>query len=1044
MKKLPSKRPLLRARSFLSFLLCCLMATYIMHANKAPVKMSNSIEVPQSTVTGVVYDENGSPLPGASVVIKGTTTGVVTGFDGDYSIEAAADAILVFGYVGYSSQEIAINGRSTINVNMEIDASQLDEVVVVGYGTQKKGEVTGSISTIGAESIEKIQTASSIDAIKGQVAGVDIQANGGRPGENSTVRIRGRRSISASNDPLYVIDGIPQISGNAAVADINPQDIETMNVLKDAAATAIYGSRGANGVILITTKRGRVGDSKVSYSSHFGITSATRLVDMMNGEEFAALKRESRRIGATDADRWNGPLAPDEDVFDDPIELESLALGRSTDYLDLVLDNGWQTNHQVSVSGGSEKTTFNTSVGYFNEQGIISTMDFERFTGRINLDHRINDIFKVGMSFTVSHSIQNFGSNAVMGEALANNPLGVPFDENGDPIFLPTNDGIRTNPLSELVDGAFVDERKVTRIFAPVYIDINIAKGLKWTTNFGPDIRYLRRGEFRGSFTNDNRGGPGDAEVENVQNFGYTLENILNFNKTFNEKHNVGVTLLQSIQSSREETYKGEVANIPYEEQLFYNMSTASVRGNIDSDLEEWTLASFMGRVNYDYKGKYLFQASLRADGSSRLAEGKKWNYFPGVSAGWRISQEDFLINSNTISDLKLRVSYGEVGNTSVNPYQTQGTLEDTDYAFGELLALGFSLSDIPNSNLGWEVSKTISAGVDFGLLNNRITGSLDYYSTKTEDLLLDRTLPPSSGYSSVFQNVGSTATKGLEFSVNGDVISNPGGFNWNVGFNIATYTEEITDLPLKDENGNPLDDIGNKWFIGQPVNVFFDYEKIGIYQANEVDLAANAEGKVPGEIKLRDQNGDGVITDEDRIILGTDIPDYYGGITNTFEYKGFDLSFFFYFRQGQMIRSRFHDSNNSLFGRYNNLDVDYWTIDNPTNEAPRPNENQTSPKNGSTMTYFDGSYIKLRNLTLGYNFPSSLTEKLNISSLRLFVAGQNLWFLSDYETFDPEVSEEDDLTRNDDGEITERGQGVSSSTVPSNKMWSIGLNVTF
>lgn len=1045
MKKLLSKKPLLRARSFLPLFICCLMGTYSMFADDNSSKMNNSIEVSQSTVTGVVYDENGSPLPGASVVIKGTTTGVVTGFDGDYSIDANADATLVFGYVGYSSQEIAVNGRSTINVNMEIDASQLDEVVVVGYGTQKKGEVTGSISTIGAESIEKIQTASSIDAIKGQVAGVDIQANGGRPGENSTVRIRGRRSISASNDPLYVIDGIPQISGNAAVADINPQDIETMNVLKDAAATAIYGSRGANGVILITTKRGRVGDTKVSYSSHFGITSATRLVDMMNGEEFAALKRESRRIGATDADRWNGPLAADEDVFDDPIELESLALGRSTDYLDLVLDNGWQTNHQVSVSGGSEKTTFNTSVGYFNEQGIISNMDFERFTGRINLDHRINDMFKVGMSFTVSHSIQNNGSNAVMGEALANNPLGVPFDENGDPIFLPTNDGIRTNPLSELVDGAFVDERKVTRIFAPVYLDINIAKGLKWTTNFGPDIRYRRRGEFRGSFTNDNRGGPGDAEVENIQNFGYTLENILNFNKTFNDKHNLGVTLLQSIQSSREETYKGEVANIPYEEQLFYNMSTASVRGNIDSDLEEWTLASFMGRVNYDYKGKYLFQASLRADGSSRLAEGKKWNYFPGVSAGWRISQEDFLINSNTISDLKLRVSYGEVGNTSVNPYQTQGTLEDTDYAFGELLALGFALSDIPNSDLGWEVSKTISAGVDFGLLNNRITGSVDYYSTKTEDLLLDRTLPPSSGYSSVFQNVGSTATKGFEFSINGDVINNPGGFNWNVGFNIATYTEEITDLPLKDANGNPLDDIGNKWFIGQPVNVFFDYEKIGIYQANEVDLAANAEGKVPGEIKLRDQNGDGVITDEDRIILGTDIPDYYGGITNTFEYKGFDLSFFFYFRQGQMIRSRFHDSNNSLFGRYNNLDVDYWTIDNPTNEAPRPNENQTSPKNGSTMTYFDGSYLKLRNLTLGYNFPSSLTEKLNISNLRLFVAGQNLWFLSDYETFDPEVSEEDDLRRNEEtGEIEERGLGVSSSTVPSNRMWSIGLNVTF
>ena len=853
----------------------------------------------QSTITGTITDADGIPLAGASVVVKGTTTGAVADFDGNYTITAPADGTLVFSYVGYKATEITVNNQSTINVTLVEDASLLDEVVVVGYGTQKKGEVTGSISTIGAEAIEKIQTASSIDAIKGQVAGVDIQANGGRPGENSTVRIRGRRSISASNDPLYVIDGIPQVSGTASIADINPQDIESMNVLKDAAATAIYGSRGSNGVILITTKRGRTGATKITYSSHYGVTSPTRLVDMMNGEEYADLKRESRRIGATDADRWNGPAATDAQTFDDPIELESLALGRSTDYLDLVLNNGWQNNHQLSVSGGSEKTTFNTSLGYFKEQGIIKIMDFERFTGRINLDHRISDVFKVGMSFTVSHSIQNFGSNAVMGEALANNPLGVPRDADGNLRFLPTNDGIRTNPLSELVDGAYVDERKITRIFAPVYIDINLAEGLKWTTNFGPDLRYFRRGEFRGSLTNDNRGGPGDAEVENVQNFGYTLENILNFNKSFNDKHNLGVTLLQSIQSSREENYKAEVANIPYEEQQFYNMSTASVRGNIDSNLEEWTLASFMGRVNYDFKGKYLFQASLRADGSSRLAEGRKWNYFPGISAGWRISQEDFMLDSSTFSDLKLRASYGEVGNTSVDPYQTQGTLSATDYAYGEALALGFALGDIPNDNLGWEISKTISAGLDYGMFNNRITGSIDYYSTETTNMLLNRALPPSSGYSETFQNIGATASSGIEFSINGDVLRNPEGFNWNVGFNISAQNEEITNLPIKDENGNSVDDIGNRWFIGQPIQPFFDYEKIGIYQANEADLAATAEGKVPGEIKLKDQNGDGVITDEDRIILGTGIPDYFGGITNTFEYKGWDLSFFFFFRQG-------------------------------------------------------------------------------------------------------------------------------------------------
>ena len=1023
-----------KARSFLLFVLLGVLGTTSIYASSSSEMVNDLSDELQSTVTGVVTDENGSPLPGASVVVKGTTTGAVTDFDGNYSISAASDGVLIFSYVGYSTQEIDINGRSTVNAGLEVDASQLDEVVVVGYGTQKKGEVTGSIATIGAAAIEKIATSSSIDAIKGKVAGVDIQSNGGRPGENSTVRIRGRRSITASNDPLYVIDGIPQISGTASVADINPQDIESMNVLKDAAATAIYGSRGSNGVILITTKRGRVGDTKVTYSTHYGVTSATRLVDMMDGEQFAGLKRESRRVGATDADRWNGPLAPDSEVFPDPIELESLGLGRSTDYLDLVLNDGWQTNHQVSVSGGSEKTNFNTSVGYFNEQGIISNMDYERFTGRLNLDHKINDIFKVGMSFTVSHSIQNFGSNAVMGESLANNPLGVPFDEDGVPIFLPTNDGIRTNPLSELVDGAFADERKVTRVFAPIYLDINIMPGLKWTTTFGPDIRYYRRGEFRGSLTNDNRGGPGDAEIENIQNFGYTLENVLNYNKTINDKHSFGVTLLQSIQSSREERSKSEVSNLPYEEQQFYNLGTASVKGPITSRLIESTLASFMGRLNYAFDGKYLFQASLRADGSSRLAVGSQWDYFPGVSAGWRVSEEDFMQDSKFLTDLKLRLSYGEVGNQAIDEYSTQGALGASDYAFGEDSALGFFLRDIPNDALKWEVSKTIDFGFDYGILNNRVTGTFDYFSTKTSDLLLSAGIPSSSGYESALLNVGNTETKGVEFSINGDVVQNPDGFNWNVGFNIASYTEEIVELNKLDENGNPTDDIGNRWFIGRPLEVFYDYEKIGIYQSDEVALASSAEGKVPGEIKLKDQNGDGVITDDDRIILGTNTPDYYGGITNTFNYKGWDLSFFFYFRQGQMIRSRFHDSNNSLFGRYNNLDVDYWTIDNPTNANPRPSENQERPKNGSTLSYFDGSYVKLRNLQLGYNFPSSLAEKLKVSNLRLYVSGQNLWFISDYETFDPEVSEEDD----------NNGGGVSSSTVPSNKMFSVGLNVTF
>jgi TonB-linked SusC/RagA family outer membrane protein len=969
----------------------------------------------------------------------GTTRGTTTDFDGNYSIEAASDAVLSISYIGYRTVEVQVDNRTTVNVSLEEDAALLDEVVLVGYGTQKKGEVTAAIASVEAEQLGIVQTSSTIDAVKGQVSGVDVQASGGRPGQTSTVRIRGRRSITASNDPLYVVDGIPLIDGSETMSDINPQDISSMEILKDAAATAVYGSRGANGVILVTTNRGKVGKTQIRYSSQYGLTSATRLVDMMNGEEYAAMKREARRSS------WDGTIPPDTDVFFDPIELESLEQGRSTDYLDLVLGTGYQTNHQLGVSGGSDDTTFNTSLGYFKEQGIISNQDYERFSGRINLDHRINDIFKIGASFLITHSIQNWGSNATMGEALANNPLGVPFDEDGELRFLPTNDGIRTNPLNELVPGAYIDERKWTRIFAPISLNIDISDGLQWTTLFGPDIRLGRRGQFRGSLTNDNRGGPGDASVTHSDNFAYTLENLLTFDKDITDNQNLKVTLLQSVQSSRREIADASVTGIPYESQAFYNLGSAE-NSISDSSLTEWTLSSFMGRLNYDFGGKYLFQASMRADGSSRLAEGNKWNYFPGFSAGWRISEEPFLQDSS-IYQLMLRGSYGEVGNTSVNPYQTAGRLEGRPYAWGESNELGFALSEIPNTALGWEVSKTLDIGVDFGLFNGRVSGTLDWFRTNTENILLDRSLPPTSGYNSILQNIGSTRTQGLEFAIKAGIFDNPEGFSWDLDFNIAGYREEITELALKDENGNPVDDVGNAWFIGEPIQVWYDWEKIGIYQADEVALAESQEQKVPGEIRLNDLDGDGLITPDDRKILGTDTPDYYGGLNNRFSYKGLQLGVFFYFRQGQTIRSGFHAGNNSLFARYNNLDVDYWTINNPTDANPRPNENQERPRNGSTLTYFDGSFIKLRNISLAYSLPNSITEKLGMSQLKFTVSGQNLWFITDYETFDPEVGETGDgadaFRIRVPNEVNAAGS-VNSGVVPSNKMYSLTLSATF
>jgi hypothetical protein len=526
------------------------------------------------------------------------------------------------------------------------------------------------------------------------------------------------------------------------------------------------------------------------------------------------------------------------------------------------------------------------------------------------------------MSVTLSQAINNWGSNAVMGEALRNIPVGNPYDENGNINFNTWNDGIASNPLSELVPGAYIDERRTTRIFIPTYVQVNLNPDLTFTSTFGPDIRFRRRGEFRGAATNDNRLGPADAETESTRESGFTLENLLTYNRELGPGR-LKVTLLQSIQEFTRERSKAEVLNLPYESQLWHNIGTAEVKGNLSSSLIEWQLQSYMGRMNYDFDGKYLFQVSLRGDGSSRLSEGNKWAYFPGFSAGWRINEESFMENA-PFDELKIRFSYGEVGNSAIAPYQTQGGLDRTVYAWGSNFAYGYRLDDIPNADLGWEISKTIDFGFDYTMLNGKISGSFDFYQTNTTDLLLRRNLPYTSGYENVFQNVGSTKTNGVEFGINAVILENPEGLNFDINFNISSYDEKITELALKDEDGNPIDDVGNKWFIGQPIRVFFDYGKAGIYQLNEADLARRLESKDPGEIKLLDYDNNGEITPDDRHIVGTDIPDYYGGLTTNFSYKNWDLSAFFYFKQGHTIQSSFHTSNNSLFGRYNNLNVDF------------------------------------------------------------------------------------------------------------------------
>jgi TonB-linked SusC/RagA family outer membrane protein len=989
----------------------------------------------QQTIRGKVVDETGLGMPGVNVLVKGTTNGTTTDSEGAYVLSITneqSSGILVFSFIGYTNQEQPMDGRSVIDVSLDANLQALSEVVVVGYGTQEKRDVTSSISTLSGAAIASIPTANAMDAMKGQIAGVDVLQNGGRPGQAPTITIRGRRSLTASNEPLFVIDGIPMTAGINTISDFNSSDFASVEVLKDAASQAIYGSRGSNGVILVTTKRGEPGVTKVNFTSTYGVTEPFRTIPMMNGEEFAALKREANRIGANGQSgraAWGAPgssIPADAVVFIDPVELNSVQNGLSTDWQDLIYRNGSQVNNQLSIRAGTEKSMIFLALSHFKEKGLIEGVDYRRYTARINVDHDISKRFKVGVSMLYSNVLDNFGSGSVIPEAVNQTPLGLPYDAEGKIIFLPISDGIRSNPLSELVAGKRIDERKDHRLFSSVYLDVDLIKGLKYKFLFGTDLWMRDRGIFEGQFTNTRKNGSPFASFYQGEQFGYTMENLLTYNKSFGE-HDLGLTALQSAAHQEFTEASMGAQNLPYEHMKWYNLGLGTLTDNRTNFLE-YQLLSYMGRVNYAYKGKYLFQASIRWDGSSRLAPGNKWNAFPGASVGWRIKDEAFMAGVGLVSELKLRASYGKVGNTAILPYQTQGTLINTFYDWNNVDAKGFRLNLIPSPDLSWEYSESFDVGLDFGLFDGRISGFLDYYQTSTgTSLLLNRNLPPTSGYAFITQNVGGTETRGFEITLNSVILDRPNGLKWEAEFNLGSQQEKIVDLAQRGPNGELVDDIGNGWFIGEPVRVFYDFKKVGIWQANEVEQA-DVYKQFPGEIKVEDVNGDNQITlNGDRQVLGNDVPSAYGGLTNKVKFKGFDLSIFLYYRLGFMINSEFSNGQATMQGRYNNLKVDYWTIDNPTNEYPRPNRNQESITYGSSLNYVDGSFVKLRNISLGYTLPESISSRLKMSSLRIFVTANNPVTWSKYKLFDPE-----------------RAGNVTSGEMPSNRLFLGGVNVSF
>ena len=950
----------------------------------------------ERTVTGKVSDESGGGLPGVSVVVKNTQRGTTTAQDGSFSVAVpdGGTTTLVFSFVGYISQEIEVGNRSQISVILGADTKALDEVVVVGYGTQKKRDLTGAISSISSKEISQTPAANVLYNAQGRLAGVDIVRSNGNPGSAPVIRIRGNRSINAGNDPLYVIDGIPT---DVSINDFNPNDIESMEVLKDASAVAIYGSRGANGVILITTKRGKEGKAIISYDGYYGIKKAKKDLNLMNGEQFARYSRVSRGIDPTDASKDN--------TFFDPLEIQNLQNGVETDWLNLILRDGKQQQHQLSASGGSKNTSYYLSGAFYDEKGILQQSDYQRYSFRANIETKLTERLRVGLSSTVASDRQNVMANGPYNNALQFSPLVQPFDAEGNFLAYPNpREGLVTSPLLLYQPGQYTDERRKYRIFANIFGEYKFFDGLTYRLNFGPDLSTSRQGQYSGTLA----GSANTAGVTNSQIFAYTLENILTYKKDFG-KHSFNVIGLFSTQQSRTDSSGARARNIPVESSLFYNLGSAQDILGISSSLTKWGLLSYMGRVNYSFNNRYLLTLTGRADGSSRLSPSNKWAFFPSVSAGWVLSDEAFLNTSKAVSFLKLRVGYGAVGNTSISPYQTLGGLERSVYAWGSDPAYGYGLNVIPNPDLRWEISSTLNVGMDFGFLNDRLTGSLEVYKTKTTDLLLNRLIPITSGYESVLQNIGATSNQGWELTLNGNVLPATSSLRWEASLNVFSNKEKIVEL------FNDSDDVGNGWFIGQPINVFYNLKQVGIWQTDQADEAAKVN-QLPGDIRIVDVNGrdadgnltkqpDGKVNSDDRTVLGSTVPKWSGGLTNRFNFKGIDFSFLVYARQGLTLRSDFHNlGGNSWQGRYNAINFDYWTPTNPVNKIPEPSS-AAAPLYADAVRFFDGSFVKIRNITLGYTIPKTVTSKIGLNSLRLYATADNALIFSPYKLVDPETA---------------------------------------
>ncbi|MBT1708455.1 TonB-dependent receptor [Fulvivirgaceae bacterium PWU5] len=990
------------------------------------------------SVSGVVTSDDGSPLPGVYVLVKGTANGTATDSNGKYTLNAPADGTLVFTFIGMRPMERPVSGLTTLDVAMEADISELDEIVVVGYGTQKKSDLTGSVSSISSKEIRSVPVASLSQALQGRAAGVQVMQSSNSPGGGVTVRIRGGNSIQGGNEPLYVVDGYPLY--NESGPTVSPNDIESMEILKDASATAIYGSRGANGVVIITTKRGKPGKANVQFETYVGFQEVRKKLDMLNATQLAELINDG--IANTNADNPTKPaVAPafTQEQID--------ALGKGTDWQDEIFRTAPIQNYYLAMSGGDEKMQYAITGNYFDQDGIVINSNYNRASFRLNLDRKMSERLKFSNSLTFSRSKRNQitsdtdggGGAGVVYGALNFSPT-VPV-RNPDGTYTIDNrtGAIKiSNPVAMAND--IENENTTSRVLGTVSAEYILAKGLTAKVLFGTNLVYEKVGFYLPRSTFAGLQVSGSAYLNNRQSAEWLNENTLTYNRTINDRHTFNILAGYTLQSGTSEEFRANAQN--FANDILNNNSLASAQqaNPGSSEVFDWGLRSYLARVNYDLDGKYLVTLTGRMDGASKFGKGNKNAFFPSGSVAWKISKENFMSDVQAVSDLKLRASYGITGNQEIGNYQSIGALGTQNFNFDNKLFIGYAPSRMANPDLKWETTEQVNVGIDAGFFNDRLLVTADWYKKKTKDLLFNVPLPVTSGYTTSLQNIGKVQNEGVELGL--ATINVEGAFTWTTNFNIAANRNKVLDLgnakdvPTGSASGHLQLANSGILRVGEPVGIFYGLIFDGIFQ-NAEEIAGSAQKNAkPGDRRYVDVKEDGAINSSDRVILGQAAPKFIFGFSNSFSYKGFDLNVFFQGVQGNSIYNINRYELESMTGISNQSAevLNRWSPTNPSNTIPRAISATTSYQVTSRQIE-DGSYIRLRNVQLAYNLPSTVLDRIKLTSAKIYISGQNLLTITDYSGYDPEVSRYGQETLS---------QGTDYGSYPSAKMYLIGVNIGF